>query len=106
MSQICEVIVDIAHANVDRLYSYLIPDGMQVFVGSHVLAPFGSGNRAREGFAIRVFEEGDAAATPAADASTRATGSSSCRRGDVAPLMASRVPTTNDSSPAVTSRRP
>ena len=55
MNQICEVIVDIAHANVDRLYSYLIPDGLQVFVGSHVLAPFGSGNRQREGFVIRVF---------------------------------------------------
>ena len=57
MNQICEVIVDIAHANVDRLYSYLIPDGMQVFVGSHVLAPFGSGNRQREGFVIRVFTQ-------------------------------------------------
>ena len=45
MERICEVIVDIAHANVDRLYSYLVPDGMLVSVGSHVLVPFGSGNR-------------------------------------------------------------
>jgi len=56
MERICEVIVDIAHANVDRLYSYLVPDGMLVSVGSHVLVPFGSGNRQREGFVIRVME--------------------------------------------------
>ena len=62
MEQTCEVIVDIAHANVDRLYSYLIPSGMQVFVGSHVLVPFGSGNRQREGFVIRVFDDADKSA--------------------------------------------
>ena len=54
MEQTCEVIIDIAHANVDRLYSYLVPEGMPVFAGSHVLVPFGSGNRQREGFVIRV----------------------------------------------------
>ena len=51
---ICEVIVDIAHANVDRVYSYLVTDGFNVQVGSHVLVPFGSGNRQREGFVLRV----------------------------------------------------
>ncbi|MEA5049062.1 MAG: primosomal protein N' [Eubacteriales bacterium] len=56
MEQICEVIVDIAHANVDRLYSYLVPEGMPVLPGSHVLVPFGSGNRQREGFVIRMQE--------------------------------------------------
>ncbi|NTU77551.1 MAG: DEAD/DEAH box helicase family protein, partial [Alphaproteobacteria bacterium] len=61
MEQTCEVIIDIAHANVDRLYSYLVPEGMLVFPGSHVLVPFGSGNRQREGFVIRVL---DAQETP------------------------------------------
>lgn len=56
MERICEVIVDIAHANVDRLYSYLVPEGMMVAIGSHVLVPFGNGNRQREGFVIRVME--------------------------------------------------
>ena len=65
--QLCEVIVDIAHANVDKLFTYVVPDDVRVQPGSHVLVPFGSGNRAREGFAIRVFEEGDAAANPAAE---------------------------------------
>ena len=56
MEQVCEVIIDIAHANIDRLYTYLIPEGMLVFPGSHVLVPFGNGNRQREGFVIRVKE--------------------------------------------------
>ncbi|HWP21890.1 MAG TPA: primosomal protein N' [Candidatus Cryosericum sp.] len=56
MPQACEVIVDIAHANVDRLFTYLLPEGLTLPAGSHVLVPFGSGNRPREGFAIRVFE--------------------------------------------------
>ncbi len=62
MEQICEVIVDIAHANVDRLYSYLVPEGMPVVPGSHVLVPFGSGNRQREGFVIHVTGPADPAA--------------------------------------------
>lgn len=57
MAQICEVIVDIAHANVDRLYSYRVPEGMLLSPGSHVLVPFGNGNRQREGFVIRVMEQ-------------------------------------------------
>jgi len=56
MQQACEVIVDIAHANVDRLFTYLLPEGLTLPAGSHVLVPFGSGNKPREGFAIRVFE--------------------------------------------------
>lgn len=56
MPQACEVIVDIAHANVDRLFTYLLPEGLTLPAGSHVLVPFGSGNKPREGFAIRVFE--------------------------------------------------
>ena len=61
MAQICEVIVDIAHANVDRLYSYRVPEGMLVSPGSHVLVPFGNGNRQREGFVIRVMEQEETA---------------------------------------------
>ncbi|HWQ05749.1 MAG TPA: primosomal protein N' [Feifaniaceae bacterium] len=56
MQQACEVIVDIAHANVDRLFTYLLPEGLTLPAGSHVLVPFGSGNRPREGFVIRVFD--------------------------------------------------
>ena len=62
MEQICEVVIDIAHANVDRLYSYLVPEGMAVLPGSHVLVPFGSGNRQREGFVMRVHSAAQQAA--------------------------------------------
>ncbi len=68
MEQTCEVIVDIAHANVDRLYSYIVLDGMQIFPGSHVLVPFGSGNRQREGFVIRVSDAEEAPAATQGDA--------------------------------------
>ncbi|NLI52924.1 MAG: primosomal protein N' [Clostridiales bacterium] len=64
MERTCEVIVDIAHANVDRLYSYLMPEQMQVFPGCHVLVPFGSGNRQREGFVIRVSDATEAPESP------------------------------------------
>ncbi len=51
-----EVIIDIAHANVDRLFTYRIPEGMDVSVGSHVTVPFGHGNRPKEGFVLSVCE--------------------------------------------------
>ena len=35
------VIVDISNANVDRLFTYSIPDGMQIVSGQRVLVPFG-----------------------------------------------------------------
>ncbi len=57
MEQYSEVIVDIAHANVDRLFTYRVPQDVHAVAGSHVLVPFGSGNRPREGFVIRVFDE-------------------------------------------------
>ena len=59
MEAICEVSVDIAHANVDRVYSYLVPEDTTVQAGSHVLVPFGSGNRQREGFVLRVLDSKD-----------------------------------------------
>ena len=67
MQQACEVIVDIAHANVDRLFTYLLPEGLTLPAGSHVLVPFGSGNRPREGFVIRVFEYNAADAVQSAE---------------------------------------
>jgi len=62
MNQICQVAVDIAHANIDRLFTYRVPEGLSVCAGSHVLLPFGAGNRPKEGFVIRVgsAEEPDA----------------------------------------------
>ena len=48
----CQVIVDIAHANVDRLFTFLIPEDMRIEPGHHVFVPFGQGNAKKEGFVI------------------------------------------------------
>ena len=47
------VIIDIAHANVDRLFTYEIPEGLAVRPGHRVLVPFGAGNRKRKGLCLR-----------------------------------------------------
>ena len=52
--------IDIAHANVDRLFTYEIPAGMELSPGHRVLAPFGAGNKPVEGFVLEItqtFEE-------------------------------------------------
>lgn len=54
MSNYAEIIIDIAHAEVDRSFSYRIPDELPVCVGHHVLVPFGHSNKAKEGFVIRI----------------------------------------------------
>jgi len=52
-----QVIVDIAHAQVDRLFSYAVPEGMELASGQHVLVPFGRGNKPTEGFVLGLAEE-------------------------------------------------
>ena len=39
-----QVFIDIAHAEVDRLFTYRIPDGLSISPGMHVLVPFGRGD--------------------------------------------------------------
>lgn len=51
-----KVIIDIAHTDVDRLFTYRIPEGMEVLPGQRVLVPFGSGNKPKEGFALSIQE--------------------------------------------------
>ena len=52
-----KVIVDISNSNVDRLFSYYIPDEMSIVPGQRVLVPFGRGNKQIEGFVIETGEE-------------------------------------------------
>ncbi len=54
-----QIIVDIAHAEVDRLFTYAVPAGMPLADGHHVLVPFGRGNTLKEGFVV-----GTSAAAP------------------------------------------
>lgn len=51
----CEVIVDIANANVDRLFTYRVPEGMLLQIGMRVLVPFGP--RSIEGIVLSFKEE-------------------------------------------------
>ena len=52
-----KVIVDIAHAAVDRAFTYRVPEGLDVRPGHHVLLPFGQGNHVQDGFVLSVSEE-------------------------------------------------
>lgn len=51
-----EIIVDITHSNVDRIFEYGVPEGMEIRPGSRVLVPFGGGNRTTEGFVVGLRE--------------------------------------------------
>ena len=39
-----QVIIDIAHAKVDHVFSYQVPEDMEIAPGDRVLVPFGKGN--------------------------------------------------------------
>lgn len=54
-----QVLIDIAHAEVDRLFTYRIPDGLSISPGMHVLVPFGRGDAKKEGFVIRIADAPD-----------------------------------------------
>lgn len=50
-----KVIIDVAHAAVNKPFTYSVPEGMCVMVGHHVLVPFGQGSKKKEGFVIGTF---------------------------------------------------
>ena len=52
-----KVIVDIAHAAVDRAFTYRVPAGLDIRPGHHVLVPFGQGSHVQEGFVLSLSEE-------------------------------------------------
>ena len=54
-----QVIVDIAHSNVDRLFTYAIPEEMALQPGQRVLVPFGRRNKPVEGFIIALSSQPD-----------------------------------------------
>ncbi len=60
MSQIpryAQVIVDIAHADVDRVFTYAIPTGMALPIGARVEVPFG--RQVKEGYVLGHADEAD-----------------------------------------------
>ncbi|MBO4368028.1 MAG: hypothetical protein J5859_04880, partial [Clostridia bacterium] len=57
MSKFCQVIIDIAAEQVDRLYTYSVPEGMRIDVGFRVIVPFG--HLEREGYVLALTDETD-----------------------------------------------
>lgn len=55
-----KLIIDIANSNVDRLFTYRIPEELEVRIGHRVLVPFGRGNKPVEAFVIELCGEYDA----------------------------------------------
>ncbi|MCL2811299.1 MAG: primosomal protein N' [Clostridia bacterium] len=53
----CEVIVEIAHEQVDRVFTYRVPQGLVLQPGTRVLVPFGP--RKVEGYVIRLLSQTD-----------------------------------------------
>ena len=51
-----QVIIDIAHAKVDRVFSYHVPETMHLEIGDRVIVPFGKGNTPKEGYVIDLLE--------------------------------------------------
>ncbi len=56
-----DVIVDISHESLDRVFLYRIPDEIlpDVAIGSPVRFPFGKGNRITEGYVIDILSKSD-----------------------------------------------
>ena len=54
---VASVIVDISTSEIDRIFEYLVPSGMQVSKGDRVLVPFG--NKTIEGFCIDLKDSPD-----------------------------------------------
>ncbi len=54
----CQVIVDIAHEDVDRVFTYRVPEGMELCPGMRVHVPFGRMKRI-EGVVVELMDECD-----------------------------------------------
>ena len=59
--RIAQVVIDINHNKLDRVFDYLIPECLegQIGVGTPVRVPFGRGNVIREGFVIGLTDKSD-----------------------------------------------
>ena len=53
---VADVIVDIAHSDVDQPFTYLVPPELKIAPGQRVTVPFGRGNALKEGFVICLSE--------------------------------------------------
>ena len=70
------VIVDISHESVDRIFQYRIPEELreQIRVGSAVMIPFGKGNKLIRGYVVEVTEKPEWDVTKIKNVATVLTG--------------------------------
>ena len=52
-----KVIVGLNHPEMDKMFDYGVPEGMEVCQGVRVIVPFGSRNKKEEGYVISLSEE-------------------------------------------------
>ena len=52
MNRFAQVLVDINCTSLDRVFDYLLPEGMDIAPGQHVLVPFGGGKKPVAGFVL------------------------------------------------------
>ena len=55
------VIVDISHEKLDKIFQYRVPDvlRMQIHPGTAVTVPFGNGNRQIQGYVVKLTDRTD-----------------------------------------------
>ena len=66
---IARVIVDIRNGDVDKIFDYIVPDGMDLHAGDRVLVPFGK--RDIEGYCIAISDDSQVAASRLKPVKTR-----------------------------------
>lgn len=61
MGKFANVVIDISHEKVDRLFGYIIPDKLldAVSIGDLVRVPFGKSNSVKEAYVIEITDESD-----------------------------------------------
>lgn len=57
------VIIDIAHSELDRVFTYEAPDELMLEAGHRVLVPFGRSNKPVEGFVLAITDESTSVST-------------------------------------------
>lgn len=69
MTDYAQVIIDIAHRQVDRTFQYRIPPELtgSIHVGSVIQVPFGRGNHLRKGYVVGIGHEAEIAETQIKD---------------------------------------
>ncbi|OQB13345.1 MAG: Primosomal protein N' [Firmicutes bacterium ADurb.Bin193] len=59
MKMIAQIVIASNSRATDRIFHYLVPDGMDITVGIRVLVPFGMGNKTTEGIVVALSDKSE-----------------------------------------------